>query len=557
MYVGLGWRKQLKTKVEVLESGATKLTVTIEADDIDKRISKIYKDFGQKYKFPGFRPGHVPPAIVDNMFGKDAVRTQATDELLNEAFPLAVDAEDLNIVGQPTFNDVDGLVQPHTDYVFSAEMEVKPEIELTDYSPLHIEIPFKKATDKEIDDQVKQFASYYADLADSPANTKIKADSTVDLTINATNEKGEKVDVLSSDEPRLYELGKGLFPAAFDEQLVGLKKGDTKSFELKLEDNPSVMTNVAKDKAETVTFDITVGAVKKHVEPTVDDEWVKKTFGMDTVDALRDEVARGIEQQKGEVIPQIMENNALYALQERVDAEIPEKMVEDAKNDLLQNFYQQLNRAGQTLDQYLANNSLSPDQFRDDVARQAEDTVKQNLALDAYARHAGLTVTDEDVSDEFKKSGAKDPEKLYEDWRKEGRLHIVREGILRGKALEAVLADAEIVETENPKAAGADDDEKADGKKADEKKTAAKDTKKPAAKKTTAKKTAAADGAKDDAAADAKPAAKKPAAKKTTAKSTKAAAAKADDAKPAAKKPAAKKTTAKKAAPKDDAPKAE
>ena len=99
----------------------------------------------------------------------------------------------------------------------------------------------------------------------------------------------------------------------------------------------------------------------------------------------------------------------------------------------------------------LAAQQITADQFKEDVKAQAADTVKQNLALDAYARHNNIVVTDEEVVDEFKNSGAKDTDKLYAEWKKQGRLSFVREGLLRGKALEALLKEAEIEEVELPR----------------------------------------------------------------------------------------------------------
>ena len=136
---------------------------------------------------------------------------------------------------------------------------------------------------------------------------------------------------------------------------------------------------------------------------------------------------------------------------------------------------QQLQRQGATLDAYLAAQQITADQFKEDVKAQAADTVKQNLALDAYARHNNIVVTDEEVVDEFKNSGAKDTDKLYAEWKKQGRLSFVREGILRGKALEALLKEAEIEEVELPTA---DEEEKKPAKKAAAKKTTKKAAKK-------------------------------------------------------------------------------
>lgn len=437
----------MKTKVEVLESGATKLTVTIEAADIDARIKKTYKEFGTKYRFPGFRAGHVPRPVIDSTLGKDAVRSTVTDELLNESFPLAIDENDLNMISQPKFADVSDMVVEGQDFTFSVEFEVKPELELSDYSPVHIEIPFKTASDAEIDEQIEALGNYYYDYKNAPANTKVKEQGSVEITLVVKDDKGEVMESLGAED-RLYELGQGLFPAAFDEALVGMKKGETKEITLNVAENPCMMTSILKDKTENVTFEVEIKVVKKKIAPEVTDEWVKETLGFADVAELRVRMGESIEQQKGDIIPRIMENNALFALQERLIGEVPAAMAEDAERDLLQNFFTQLQAQGATLDAYLQAQGITPEQFKEDVKLQAVDTVKQNLALDAWARHAGIQVTDEEIVDEFKHSGAQDPDALYEEWKAQGRLYVVREGILRGKALEALLAEAEVEEVE-------------------------------------------------------------------------------------------------------------
>ena len=459
----------MKTKVEVLESGATKLTVTIEAAEIDARIKKTYKDFGAKYRFPGFRPGHVPRPVIDSNLGKEAVSSTVTDELLNESFPLAVDENDLNMISQPKFGDVEGLVEEGKDFTFSAEFEVKPALELSDYSPVHIEIPFKKASEAEIDEQIAALGNYYYDYKNAPANTKVKENGSVEITLAVKDDKGEAIESLGAED-RLYELGQGLFPAAFDEALLGMKKGETKSITLNVAENPCMMTSILKDKTEEVTFEVEIKVVKKKIAPEVTDEWVKETLGFADVAELRVRMGESIEQQKGDIIPRIMENNALFALQERLIGEAPAVMAEEAERDLLQNFFTQLQAQGATLDAYLKAQDITADKFKEDVKLQAVDTVKQNLALDAWARHAGIEVTDEEIVDEFKHSGAEDPDALYEEWKAQGRLHIVREGIMRGKALENLLAEADIEEVETPAA----EEEKKPAKKAAAKKSSKK-----------------------------------------------------------------------------------
>lgn len=228
-----------------------------------------------------------------------------------------------------------------------------------------------------------------------------------------------------------------------------------------------MLTSILQGKTAKVVFDVTVKAVKKVVLPEITDEWVKENFGFEDVAALRKLMGEQIEAQKGEIIPRIMENNALFELQKRLEGDVPQAMCDAAERDLLQSFFEQLQRQALRSTLTWAAQQITADQFKEDVKAQAADTVKQNLALDAYARHNNIVVTDEEVVDEFKNSGAKDTDKLYAEWRKQGRLSFVREGILRGKALEALLKEAEIEEVELPTA---DEEEKKPAKKAAAKK---------------------------------------------------------------------------------------
>ncbi len=495
----------MKTNVEVLESGATELTVTVEAAEVDARIKKTYQEFGRKYRFPGFRAGHVPRPVIDNTLGKDAVASAVTDDIINETYPLAIDENDLCLIGAPKFGEIAGLVEQGKDFVYSVELTVKPALELTDYAPVKVEVLKKDATDEEIDEQIKGLTEYYYDFKDAAANAKIAEGGFAEIALHATDAAGQPLAAFESDG-RLYELGQGLFPEAFDKELVGMKKGATKTIELDVKENPCMLFGGLADKTATVTFEVEVKVVKKKIYPEITDEWVKETLHFEDVADLRSKVAQSVEAQKGQAIPRILENNVLFELQKRLDGEAPEAMCDESERDLLQTFFTQLQNQGATLDAYLAANGITADQFKDDVKKQAADVVRQNLALDAYARHAGIVVTDEEVANEFATSGAADPDALFAEWKAEGRLHIVREGIMRGKALEAAIAEAEVTEVEKLTAA--------------EEEPAKKPAKK-AAKKSTAKKAAKEDEVEPEAAeaveAEEKPA-KKAATKKTAAK---------------------------------------
>lgn len=491
----------METKVEALKDNRVKVVVTIDAKDIDARIKKTYKDFAFKYNFPGFRKGKAPRPIIDNMLGAEAVVATVTDDMVNETYPRAIDDVNVYPIGKPVFGEDTGLVEGGKPFEYAFEVDVKPDLELSGYEPVKIEMPADGASDGEIDDQIENLREHYFDYEDAAATAKVKAESYVDLALKATDDAGEEIPSLSADS-RLYGMGTGLLPESFDAELVGMKKGETKSFVIDVPSEPTIMMQPVMGKTEKVAFDVEVKAVKNKVLPEVTEEWVKDTLGFESIEDLRARIADSIKEQKADVLPRIKENQCLSELADRLEGEVPESLCNEAETTLLQDFFQQLQRQGASFDAYLAQHGLTPDEFKEDVKSQALDMTRQDLALDAWARHFEMTVTEEDVVAEFVKSGAPDPQKLQEEWVKNGQLHMVRNGIARTNAAKNVMDTAIVTEL----APG--EPLKKDEKKAS-KKTAAK--KSSEAKKPSDKKDKGAQSAE-------KKSAKKPAAKKAAKK---------------------------------------
>lgn len=495
----------METKVEALKDNQVKLTVTVDAKEIDERIKKTYKDFAYKYNFPGFRRGKAPRQVIDNALGAEAVPATVTDEVLNETYPLAVDEALLYPVAQPQFEDQSALVEAGKAFTYAVTVTVKPEFELSSYEPVAIELPAEHATDAEIADQIDQLREHYYSFEDAAASAKIDEGGYADLAMTATDAQGEELETLTT-ESRLYGLGVGLFPEAFDKELLGLKKGQKKSFDLSVAGESSMMLSSLADKTDTIHFDIEVLAVKKKVLPEVTDEWAKDTLGFEGVEDLKTRIAESIEKQKGEMLPGMKENACLTVLAERLRGEAPESMVESNEADLLKSFFQQLQSQGMSFDVYLMQQGITADQFKEDVKKQSSDIAKQDLALDAWVRHAKMEVTDQELSDEFAKSGAEDPAALEAEWRANGQMHMLRQGILRSRAATEIMDTAIVTEL-----TGAKEEEKAEKKPA----------KKAAAKKASSEKDEAAGTEEKKAPAKKKASAKKAAEKKSDAEEAK------------------------------------
>jgi trigger factor len=466
----------VNTTVEALEDNKVKLSFELDAKEVDVRIKQAYKKFAKRYNFPGFRPGKAPRPVVDNMMGADTVKAALTEDLVNELYPIALDENNLVALFKPEFDMEKEIVEDGKPFAFVATIDVKPEVELTSYDQISVEIPPADASEKEIDTQIEELRNYYHDFKNANANTKVKPNEFVELTMKVTDSEGTELTQLSC-ENRLYELGMNLFPAAFDAELIGLKKGQEKSFDIDFSEDTSMLSQTLGEDTGVLHFDIKVDAIKQKILPELSDEWAHNNFGFVDLADMRKQIAQSIKDQKELNKPRRIENECLAELAKRVEGSVPEAMCEMQEVTLLQSFYQQLAENSYTLDQYLDSMGLTSEQFKEDMKKQAEDTVRQDLGLDAWARHNNIEATEEDITAEFTKADVDDPVAVQEEWRTSGRIPLIREGVIRTKALKNIVENAAVTEAEAKEEAPKEE------KKAAKKQPAKKAAKKEADKK--------------------------------------------------------------------------
>ncbi len=484
----------VETKVESLENNRVKVEATIDASDVDRRMNQTYKDFARRYRFPGFRPGKAPRPVIDSALGADAIRATVTEALINEMYPKIIDEGNIFPIGKPVFGNPDSMIEAGKPYIFDFTIEVKPELELSSYDEVEIELPPAETTDEEIELEMQGFLEHYGEYQDEEDAATIAEDNYPEIALKATNAAGESIATIDT-EGRIYHIGSGLFPEAFDREILGMKKGDTKKFALEVpEDDASPMT--VGYAGATIDLEVKCNVVKKRVLPELTDEWVKDTMGFDSVDDLREGIASSLKSQKDMVIPRMKEGACLIELADRVQGDVPDSMAEEEESRLLQDFFTQLQQQGTSFDTYLQQQGLTSDGFKEDVKKQAIDNVKQELALDAWARHFGMEATPEEISDEFVIAGIENPAQAEKEWREEGRIHLVREGVLRAKAMRDVMDKAKVTEV-------AFGDRDTDEKEKDEKKPEKASSRKTATKKNSAAKQESSEEPKAEADAEA------------------------------------------------------
>jgi trigger factor len=405
--------------------------ITISAKDVDKAIAAEYKEIANKYNFQGFRKGRTPRPVIDSMVGRDAILADATNSVINEVEPKVLTELDVVPVGDVSYGDDLKPVVEGSDYVLEATITLRPEVELTSYDPVEINMPPAEATEAEIDGRVDLLLAYQTHLEDAPEGAEATKDDFVEADIEG--------DVPFAGENRLLTLSSGTVPEVIEEKLVGAKVGDV----IDIEDYK------ADDDAEPVAIKITVKNIRNKVVPELTDEFANTFFGFENVAALRDAVKDEINGQKVQQLPDMKEARAVEALAQRLELEtVPEDYEKQIFNEIGQNFIMDLQAQGMSVDEFLSRRHITMDALLNDMHVQAEEHARESLALDALAKHLAIEVTEEDVKKELGDAGIKDVDAKYEEFILDGRMPALRDTIRRSKADEWLIETAVVTEVD-------------------------------------------------------------------------------------------------------------
>ena len=417
----------ITVKPQEPKDGVLTAEVTVAAADVDAAIAKTYKDISHKYQFQGFRRGHVPRQIINSIIGLQAVLGSATNDILNDIEPMIMDILDVVPIGRVEYPAEPELVAPGADYVVECHMEVRPDAALTTYEVPTITMPPAEATDAEIDLQIQQLLSYQTTYEDAKLKRGVKAGDIVSINI-ANVENGERY----AGQNRMVNLDSAVLPPALSEALIGMKAGSFKDVEW--------------DEGDSIVkITVTLNSIQKAVIPELTDELAQKSFGFDTVEELRAAIKSEIDADKARSLPGLKEDRLVEALGSNLDLEeVPENYQNQVFQELANEFLTTLQRQGMSLDQYLGARGIDMGAFLENLRAQAADRARQSLALDALAKHLGITASEEEVNAEFEKAGVPDVASAIAEWTSDGRIPAIREGLRRTKALNWLVENANV-----------------------------------------------------------------------------------------------------------------
>jgi trigger factor len=433
----------MKVTVEELSPSRRALNVEVAPEQVAATMEATLKELSRKIHVPGFRKGKVPPEIIQRRFQSD-IQEEVLRELIPDSYRQALTQVELTPVSQPRVEDVHFHAGEPLRY--RAIVEVKPPVAMKDYRGIPLERKAVEVTDQEVDralEFLREDAAEYAPMEGWPAMRDDLIVLDHEGSIHGKPFKG------GSGKNLTLLLGRGGYLPGFEEQVVGLQKGDSKQFRLTFPaDSPR------KDLAgRTAEFRVTIKEVKKRRVPELNDEFARTAGDVESVAALRDKLqerlkARKVREQEAELKRTLLEKLAATH-----EVEVPEALVEAEAASLLQEMLGTLRASGGRV-QGLAENAEALSAKAFEMARRR---VKESLLLDAVARQENLTVSDAEVEAEIEAMAAAYPamggteggapvRRAMED---PGRRAGLQARLLERKALEFLYREAKITEGYN------------------------------------------------------------------------------------------------------------
>jgi trigger factor len=426
----------VKTDVEELSPTRVRLSVEVPFDELKPSLDKAYREVGRQVRIPGFRPGRVPPPVIDRRVGRDVVLSQAVNDALPDLYAKAVAEGEIVTLGQP---DVEiTSLDDGKELTFTVEVDVRPKFELPDLASLAVTVDDTRVTPDEVAEYLGNLQERFASL--KAVQRPVETDDYVSIDLSASVD-GEPVEDAQASGLS-YQVGSQSLLDGLDDALVGMSAGESNTFRTELAGG-----EFAGRQADVT---VTVHSVKVKEVPGLDDDFAQLASEFDTLGELRADTRAQLERMKATQQVIQARDRALDALIDKVDIPLPESVVAEEANQNRDSLVQQLERAGATLDGYLEMSNQTQEQFDADLEQRARRAVKVSLVLDQLAREEELSVDQAELSAFIARQAEQmgvAPERLAKQLADDGRLSFAAAEVLRAKAMNLIAERVKVTDT--------------------------------------------------------------------------------------------------------------
>lgn len=425
----------MSVQVEKLEKNMAKLTIEASAEELEKAIEKAYQKQKKNISVPGFRKGKVPRMMVEKMYGKEVFYEDAANEIIPVAYEKAYDECGEDIVSTPQIEVTQ--IEAGKPFIFTALVALKPEVTLGAYKGIEVDKVDVTVSDEEVDAEIEKERDRNArSISVTDRAVQDKDQTVIDFEgfVDGVAFEGGK------GENYPLTIGSGTFIPGFEEQLIGKNIGEETDVNITFPEDYQ-----AEDLAgKPALFKVTVKEIKEKQLPELDDEFAAEVSEFDTLAEYKEDVKKNLLEKREKDVKNAKEDAVVDAIIENASMDIPDAMVETQQRQMIQEFAQNIQAQGLSIDQYFQFTGLTAEKMMEQVKPQAEKRIKSRLVLEAVAKAENIVASDEDFDNEVAKMAEMykmESDKIKESIGEEGKKQLM-EDLAVSKAAEFVVNEA-------------------------------------------------------------------------------------------------------------------
>ncbi|MFI2473157.1 trigger factor [Nocardia xishanensis] len=427
----------MKSTVEQLSPTRVRINVEVPFEELKPDFDRAYKALAKQVRIPGFRPGKAPAKLLEARLGRGAVLEQVVNDVLPGRYSEAVTTSEVKVIGQPDIEIT--KIEDGQELAFTAEVDVRPEIDLPSYEDIEVTVDAFSIGDEDIEEQLTSLRQRFGTL--TGVERAVENGDFVSIDLAAAVDGQEVADAATSGLS--HEVGSGQLIEGLDEAIIGLSAGESKEF---------TSTLVAGEHAgKEAVITVTVQSVKQRELPEADDEFAQLASEFDTLDELKEDLKSRVErvkkvQQAGEIRDKVLET-----LLEKTEVPLPEKVVQAEIDAVLHDAVHGFDHDEDKLAEALEAQGSSREEFDKDTKEAAEKSVKTQLLLDAIAEAENTQVGQEELTERILFQSQRyglSPEQFIQQVQQAGQLGAVFADVRRGKALAGVVGKVKVADSE-------------------------------------------------------------------------------------------------------------
>jgi trigger factor len=425
----------------------------VPAEEVERQVTEAARQLGRRMRIPGFRKGKVPPPLVIQRLGREAVLDEALRSAIGSWYVDAIEEAGIVPVGEPDL-DVGDMPTEGEPLSFSIEIGVRPAARLGRYKGLEVGRREPAVDEEAIDAQVERLRDQLATL-DTVERAAVEGDHVIiDYTGSidgaTAGEAGARFEGGSGTD-YLLELGSGRLIPGFEEQLIGASAGEERTVQLTFPQDYDAEHLAGRP----ATFEVKVKEVKTKHLPELDDELAEQAGGFDTLAELREDIAGRLRESDERAIEREYEEAVLDAAVAEASVEVPAKLVHARAHEVLQDTLNALARQGISQEAYLRIAGQTEEELANEAEPQAEQALKREAVLAAVIEAEGIRPSDEQVREALQPAAERSGrgvDEVFEQLRKGDRLERLRGDVARRQAIELLVREAKPIGVEQAKA---------------------------------------------------------------------------------------------------------